>query len=115
MKSLFALHAAEIAEAGLGADWEDFRRALSRLRRAGACVTRGELDAGRIGIAAPVFDRERAILGSLSLVLPAARADEGVIARLQALTVAGAREIERAMANGSVSRQPSPARMKVAR
>ena len=63
------------------------------------------LDAGRIGIAAPVFDRERAILGSLSLVLPAARADEGVIARFQALTVAGAREIERAMANGSVSHQ----------
>jgi len=115
LKSLFARHAAEIVEAGLGAGWEDFRRALARLRRAGACVTHGELDAGRIGIAAPVFDRERAILGSLSLVLPAARADEGVIARFQALTVAGAREIERAMANGSVSHQPSPARMKVAR
>ena len=37
------------------------------------------------------------------------------IERLKPLTIAGAREIERIMANGSGSARPSPARVKIAR
>src|SRR5215472_12201094 len=71
LKALFARNAAAIAEAGLGADWEEFRRGLAAIRRAGVSVSRSEIDAGRVGVAAPVFDKERVVLGSLSVVMPA--------------------------------------------
>ena len=77
-------------------------------------MTRGEIDAGRIGLAAPIFDRERAILGSLSFALLAARTDEKLIERLKPIVIAGARAIERLM-NDEPARQASPARLRVAR
>ena len=115
LKALWGHDSAEIADAGLGKSWEEFRRGLAAIRRAGASVSRGEIDAGRAGVAAPIFDKDRAVLGSLSLALPAAQADAPLIGRLQPLTVAGAREIERTMNNGPALRQPSPARVKIAR
>jgi DNA-binding IclR family transcriptional regulator len=114
LKTLFTREAAEIAAANLGATWDEFRHALAGLRRAGVVVSRGEIDPGRVGVAAPIFDKDRAILGSLSFVLPAALANETLIGRLAPLTIAGAREIEQAMSHGAVS-QPSSARMKIAR
>jgi DNA-binding IclR family transcriptional regulator len=114
VKSLFDRHAAEIAEAGLGATLPAFRGHLAEVRRAGVMVSRSEIDSGRVGIAAPIFGAERAILGSLSFVLPEPRADERLIARLTPLTVAGAREIEQAMI-GLTSIKSSPARVKLAR
>jgi DNA-binding IclR family transcriptional regulator len=115
LKSLFTHDAGEIATAGLGESLDAFRRALAALRRTGACVSHGEIDPGRIGIAAPIFDRDRAVLGSLSLALPAARADAALVERLKQLTVAGARDVERIMNDGSGAREPSPARVKIAR
>jgi DNA-binding IclR family transcriptional regulator len=64
------------------------------------CITKGEVDPGRVGIAAPIFDPEHAVLGSLTFVLPPAQADEARMARLVPLTIAGAREIEQAMIAG---------------
>jgi DNA-binding IclR family transcriptional regulator len=115
LKALFAREAAEIAAAGLGASWEEFRRGLAAIRRAGVCVSHGEIDTGRVGIAAPVFDRERTVLGSLSIALGEAHADASLVRRLAPLTIKGAREIERTMNSGSASTQPSPARVKLAR
>src|ERR1700730_15873767 len=46
LKALFAHHAGEIAEAGLGAGWEEFRRGLAAIRRSGVCVSRGEVHSG---------------------------------------------------------------------
>jgi DNA-binding IclR family transcriptional regulator len=115
LKALYAHDAAEIAAAGLGTDWNEFRAQLAALRRQGVVVSQGEIDPGRVGIAAPIFDRDHAVLGSLSFVLPAARADQTLIGRLAPLTSAGAREIERAMNHESAPSQPSPARLKMAR
>jgi len=112
-KSLFTQYAADIAAAGLGATWGEFRRVLAGLRRAGVSVSRGEIDSGRVGIAAPIFDKDRAIRGSLSFVLAAPRADDGLIARLMPVTVARAREIEQAMIGATIDR-PSPVRVKMA-
>jgi DNA-binding IclR family transcriptional regulator len=115
LKGLFAHNAREIASAGLGTGWEEFRRALAAIRRAGVSISHGEIDSGRVGVAAAVFDSDRAVLGSLSLVLPASHADAEMIARLARLTVAGAREIERAMNSAPALARPSPARVKIAR
>jgi DNA-binding IclR family transcriptional regulator len=115
LKALFAHDAGEIATAELGGSWEEFRRNLATIRRDGVTVSRGEIDPGRVGVAAPIFDKDRAVLGSLSVALPAAHADETLVRRLTPLTVAGAREIERTMNSGSGQRQPSRARVKIAR
>jgi DNA-binding IclR family transcriptional regulator len=115
LKSLFEHDAADIARAGLGKTFDEFRRTLGALRRAGACVSRSEIDPRRVGIAAPIFGADRAVLGSLSFALPEARADERLIGRLTPLTIAGAREIERGMTTGSAKTAASPARVKIAR
>jgi DNA-binding IclR family transcriptional regulator len=115
LKALFARDAAGIAKAGLGASWDEVRRALTLIRRDGVIVGRGEIDAGRVGVAAPIFGGERAVLGSLSLALPAARADDALIGQLAPLTAAGARQIERTMNHGSALGRPSPARVKIVR
>jgi DNA-binding IclR family transcriptional regulator len=114
LKSLFEQNLAAIAEAALGTSWDDFRQRLGALRREGVAVARGELDAGRVGIAAPIFEGQ-AILGSLSFVLPAERTDDTLIGRLGPLTIAGAREIERAMDSAAAAVPASPARVRVAR
>lgn len=114
LKSLFEQDAAEIAAAGLGTTLEQFRASLAAIRRDGFVVTHGEIDEGRTGIGVPVFDKERAILGSLSFALSDARATAPLVAKLVPLTIAAAREIERDMNNGTAS-QASPARLRVAR
>lgn len=113
LKSLFMQNAVAIADAGLGENWDAFRLRLAALRREGAAIARGELDPGRVGIAAPIFEGQ-AILGSISFVLPADRSDDILIGRLAPLTIAGAREIERAMAAATMV-PASPARVRVAR
>lgn len=114
LKSVFEQNADEIASDGLGRSFEDFRSSLAAIRRAGVAVTRGEIDPGRVGVGAPLFDRDRNILGSFSFALPSARADEALIARLVPPLIAGAREIERLM-NEQPASQPSSARLRVSR
>lgn len=79
LKKLFAEHSKEIKAASLGHDWETFKKTLAVIRRAGACITKGEVDQGRVGIAAPVFASDGSVLGSLSSVLPAYCADETLV------------------------------------
>jgi DNA-binding IclR family transcriptional regulator len=114
LKSLFARNAAAIAEAGLGKTWDEFRQQLAMLRREGVAVAHGELEIGRAGIAAPIFEGH-SILGSLSFVLPEARTDDTLVGRLAPLTIAGAREIERAMSEQAAAATANPARVRVAR
>ena len=58
LRRLWAAEAEAIGEAGLGSDWATFLRTLKTLRATSAVVTRGELDAGLVGISAPVFGSE---------------------------------------------------------
>ena len=59
LKTLFDTHAREIEHAGLGATLEAFRAKMVEWRKAGSLVTRGEVDAGSVGIAAPILDPDR--------------------------------------------------------
>jgi len=114
VKSLFEQNTAEIAQSGFGQSLEDFRASLAAIRRTGLAVSHGEIDPGRIGVGAPLFDRDRTVLGSLSFALSAGRAGEALIGRLAPLLTAGARKIERLM-NDEPASQVSPARLRVAR
>ena len=57
----------------IGEGWKSFTKALIRIRSDGYCVTSSELSIGRKGIAAPIFDEQRRVLGSVTLIGDAGR------------------------------------------
>ena len=101
LKRLYEDNAAEVIAAGLGSSWKDFRSAMSAERRAGFSISRGELDRGNVGIAAPIsFDPSQSP-GSLVLVFNEKRfaiADEKLIVRI---TVDAAAQISAMIASAS--------------
>jgi DNA-binding IclR family transcriptional regulator len=90
----FERYPAEICEAGLGSDWETVRTNLRRLRKEGVLVTFGEVDSGRVGIAAPVFGPERNVIGSVGVAIAETEATPQAIANISALVQAASREID---------------------
>lgn len=75
LRNIMAWHAAEIRAAGLGDTWDEFRNHMTRLRRTGLVVTRGEVVPSLVGLGAPLFDAEQRVLGSLVLAIPESRFD----------------------------------------
>jgi len=57
------------AGSNMDASWPDFRKPLRLIRKAGFCITHGELDPGRVGLSSPVFASEGEVIGSIGLVL----------------------------------------------
>jgi DNA-binding IclR family transcriptional regulator len=84
----------EIAAAGLGSNWEEVKGNLRRIRKTGVHVTRGEVDLGRVGIAAPVFASPGNVVGSITLVLFDQDASAEMVANSSALVQAAGREID---------------------
>lgn len=78
LRNFHARHADELREK-LGADWGTVRAALRNIRAAGVHVTQSELDAGMMGIAAPLFAPEAAVIGSVSIVIPVLEASPEVV------------------------------------
>lgn len=68
----------------------DLRKELAVVRRGGYAVTRGEVDPGLVGIAAPVSSPEQAIAASLSVIVPAPALTEVVEHRLVLLATTSA-------------------------
>lgn len=52
----------------LGPSWREFSKAMLQIRKEGFCLSRGELDPEKTGIAAPIFDERERILGSITLI-----------------------------------------------
>lgn len=77
----------------LGQDWRSFSKAMLAIRKDGFCVSEGELDPGKSGIAAPIFDEKHRVLGSITLVGPAARFDAFRRDYLAGLVTAAAQSI----------------------
>ncbi len=67
LRILYARHAIPIAEVGLGGDWEAFKASLKQIRQLGYSLTVGDYNAGIISLAAPLFNQEGEVLGSLAL------------------------------------------------
>lgn len=62
---------------GSEAAWTEFRRPLRAIRRSGLCITHGELDAGRVGLSAPIFAPEGDVVGSIGLVISESSLTDG--------------------------------------
>jgi DNA-binding IclR family transcriptional regulator len=100
LRSLYARHRKRIAAAGLGADWDSFRQTLRQIRQDGYCMTTGEFSPGILGIAAPLFNREGKVLGSLGIAMPASAAGSSSFPALsQAVMRAAAEATERIRAS----------------
>lgn len=68
VRRLFEENMDDIHAQGLGGTWNEFRLTLRRIRSQGVFVTRGELDAGRVGVSIPLLDPSGEAFGSISIV-----------------------------------------------
>jgi DNA-binding IclR family transcriptional regulator len=95
-------HRREIEAAGHGRSFAEFRTVMQALRKAGIATGFGEIDPGRVGIAAPLLDRNGRIAGSVSIVVHAPRASDVAVNRLSVAVGNAAREIERMRDGGTL-------------
>ena len=75
----------------------DLKAELAEIRRLGFCVARGEVDADRAAVAAPIFGDKGVVIGSLTTAVKIETAERRIVRRLASLMVVSAREIEDAM------------------
>ena len=76
LRQLYEHQSGDFQRMGMGRDFAQFAERLRTIREQGYCVSRGEVTPGVIGIAAPVFDSEGTVIGSLSVTLPGTRISE---------------------------------------
>jgi DNA-binding IclR family transcriptional regulator len=107
LRRLYGLHHVAIAAAKLGETWESFRTQMARMRKAGTATSFAELDPDVIGIAAPIIDDRKRVVGSLSYVIPIA--EERIAPRLAAVVATGAREIGEGAPSQVTDKRPSKA------
>lgn len=94
LQALWRDEAAEIAKTGLGESWDEFRASLRKIRAADVWITHGQLDRGMIGVAAPIWQPDRQIIGSIGIAVPEASSSPEETAGTAALVQAAAREID---------------------
>jgi DNA-binding IclR family transcriptional regulator len=86
LRQLWTAERAALVAAGLPDDFSRLTQVLAQLRQTGYCVTEGEVDPDAVGFAVPLRDGEH-LLGSLSVVMPAAQLGAALhkttLARLQ--------------------------------
>jgi IclR family acetate operon transcriptional repressor len=95
---------ARIVDGGLPALTSDtitsthaLRRELAEVRRRGYATSHNERQPGAASVAAPVFNVESEVVGSLSVCGPASRFDDETSARFAPLVKAAAEEVSRAL------------------
>jgi DNA-binding IclR family transcriptional regulator len=68
LKRLYENNANEPDLQRLGPTWKDFSKTMLQIRKQGYCISVGELDPDKTGLAAPIFDEKKRVLGSITLV-----------------------------------------------
>ena len=101
LRNIFKRNQTAIAEANLGSNWEKFRDTLSKIRKDGMAITEGEFNPGVIGIAAPVFNSEHAILGSVGIALRKEELEHIDLGKAIVSVKRAAREISHRMSSGT--------------
>jgi len=111
LRRLFQSRRAEIRNARLGRNWDDLKERLRAIRRSGYAESHGELVPGLAGIAVPIFNAERDVLGSVAFVIPERKLTEERKEFLIAVLKKGAQRMNDAFArlstaqNGGASRR----------
>ncbi|WP_188052136.1 IclR family transcriptional regulator [Azospirillum sp. Sh1] len=68
LKRLYEQHVGEPTLQNLGVTWKEFSKSMLQVRKNGYCISFGELDPEKAGLAAPIFDEKKRVLGSITLV-----------------------------------------------
>ena len=90
---IFEHHHRDIARAGLGTDWQGFRDNLAAIRRDGYCVSYGEINPGVFGVAAPVFNADGLVVGSILIGGVAERLGSRDLSNYGQVTVVAAKRL----------------------
>jgi DNA-binding IclR family transcriptional regulator len=70
LRSVFNKQRERIVAAGLGEDWDTLRAQLAGIRQRGYSFSAGEYRTGIAGLAAPLFNRDGEVLGSIAIATP---------------------------------------------
>lgn len=98
LRSIFARREEMIREAGLGDTWDEFREGLSRIRANGYVKSVGEFIPGNVGIAAPIFNVDGNIIGSIGIACSKDELRDGDMNRVALAVRRAAKEITQRMA-----------------
>ena len=69
LKSLFLQHSMEIAKAGLGSQWKDFRQKMREYRKSGFVLTSGTFGSQLTAVAVAILNEDNDVIGSLTRIL----------------------------------------------
>jgi DNA-binding IclR family transcriptional regulator len=103
LKNLFTKHYEAIEHAALGDSWESFRSNLRAIRELGYSQTISEFHAGIASIGAPLFNRQREVVGSLVLAASTEGLDARAFAALAPEVVAASQSVTQALAEPHIS------------
>ena len=73
LRRIYEAHQQETEAQALGADWPTFSHYFRACRKKGFYLSRGEMQTDMTGIAAPIFNSDRLVVGSLGLVFESQR------------------------------------------
>jgi DNA-binding IclR family transcriptional regulator len=99
LRSIFQHHQRTIALAGLGTDWQSFRDNLAAIRRDGYVVSHGEFNPGVFGVAAPVFNADGLVVGSIGIAAPEERLDRKQLPAFCEAVVSAGRRLSEILAH----------------
>lgn len=103
---LFLNHAGEIAAAGHGATWLEFRNGLKAVRARGYAVL-SDIDPEMLGVSAPIFSAPRVVTASLVLARLKREVMAADIDHLAALALDSTRRISAALQGAGQAAPPS--------
>ncbi|MBX9824965.1 MAG: IclR family transcriptional regulator [Xanthobacteraceae bacterium] len=101
LKRLFVDNSNEIAAAGLGNSWKEFRSGMAAIRRSRFFVSKAELEPGNVGVAAPIASDAPNPPGSLVLVFSEKRHATADEAKIVQITMEVADQISGLIANST--------------
>jgi len=101
LRSVYTKHRRAIASTGLGADWTRFKTILRDIRKAGYSMSTGEYNPGIVSIAAPIFNRNNEVLGSVTLAEAVAQVPESEFRRYVDDVVRAGQDITTQISNES--------------
>jgi DNA-binding IclR family transcriptional regulator len=101
LRSIFSRSPAVVHDAGLGSTWDEFRTSLGKIRKDGYAFSHGEFNPGIVGVAAPVFNSEKLILGSVGVAWHEEDLQDVDISRIVMIVKRAAREITQRVASAT--------------
>lgn len=102
LKSLYSKCQTQIQQAGLGDSWESFRSTLSKIKKDGYLITKGEFNPGVYGVAAPIINHSNVVLGSVGVAWDERERRDVDIKRAALSVKRAAREISSRLAHHEI-------------